>query len=132
MFCGQSRGFSYWVCCEKKGGVSLCLDGHSDRADIFGWAQVLKGMLYLYFPAIGLRQFARLTPGRANLFRLAGIPVLVLAALLTWHLIRSAGGRTRGPLYAAQKAWGKLVRGFHPRSRPCIWEMVLLRRSVSR
>jgi hypothetical protein len=54
---------------------------------IFGWAQLLKGTAYLLFPSFGLRQFERVTPERTTLFRLPGIVLLVMAALLAWHLV---------------------------------------------
>jgi hypothetical protein len=57
---------------------------------IFGWAQLAKGAGYLLFPEIGLRQIARVTPSRTNLFRIPGIPFLVMAALLAWHVVRNA------------------------------------------
>ena len=56
---------------------------------IFGWAQLLKGTIYFLFPSFGLRQIARVTPERTNLFRLPGVPLLVIAALLAWHAMRT-------------------------------------------
>ena len=56
---------------------------------LFGWAQLLKGAGYLLFPAFGLRQIERPTPERTNLFRVPGIPLLVMSALLAWHLLRT-------------------------------------------
>src|SRR5262245_16040124 len=53
---------------------------------IVGWAQLVKGTIYLLFPSVGLRQFERVTPERTTLFRLPGIVLLVMAALLAWHL----------------------------------------------
>ncbi|MDA1050483.1 MAG: hypothetical protein O3C40_08380 [Planctomycetota bacterium] len=56
---------------------------------VFGWAQLVKGTAYLLFPTFGLRQLARVTPERTNLFRLPGIPLLIMAGLLAWHVIRA-------------------------------------------
>lgn len=55
---------------------------------VLGWAQVLKGTVYMLFPAFGLKQIARVTPERANLFRWPGIPLLIISALLAWHVLR--------------------------------------------
>jgi uncharacterized protein YjeT (DUF2065 family) len=57
---------------------------------ILGWAKVLKGTAYFLFPSFGLRQIARVTPERTNLFRWPGIPLLVISALLAWHVVRNA------------------------------------------
>ena len=57
---------------------------------VYGWAQLFKGTLYLFFPSYGLRQLARVTPETTNWFRLPGIPFLVVAALLAWHLVYTA------------------------------------------
>jgi uncharacterized protein YjeT (DUF2065 family) len=53
---------------------------------LFGWAQLVKGIAYLLFPAVALRQFQKVTPERTNQFRLPGIPLLVISGLLLWHL----------------------------------------------
>lgn len=58
---------------------------------LFGWAQILKGTIYLFIPSYGLRLLARVTPERTNLFRLPGIPFLVIAALLAWHVAQGTG-----------------------------------------
>lgn len=36
---------------------------------IFGWAQLVKGVLYMLIPSMGLRFFERVTPDRINHFR---------------------------------------------------------------
>lgn len=56
---------------------------------IFGWAQLLKGTAYLLFPSLGLRLLERVTPEKTNLFRLPGIPLIIVAALLACHVLRS-------------------------------------------
>lgn len=43
---------------------------------LVGWGQVLKGSLYLVFPAIGRRGLARVQPGRERGFVLAGAGLL--------------------------------------------------------
>ena len=53
---------------------------------VFGWAQLVKGIIYLLFPALGLQMFQKVTPGRANQFRMPGIPLLIISGLLFWHL----------------------------------------------
>jgi len=58
---------------------------------VFGWAQLVKGTAYLLFPAFGLRQFARVTPERTDLFRLPGIPLLGMSAMLAWHVMVASG-----------------------------------------
>ena len=55
---------------------------------IFGWAQLVKGTLYMLIPSVGLRFFERITPDRTNHFRWPGIPLLVVSALLAWHLVQ--------------------------------------------
>ena len=58
---------------------------------LVGWSQLLKGTSYLLFPSLGLRFISRVTPDRQNAFRLPGIPLLVVAALLAWHVIENSG-----------------------------------------
>jgi len=53
---------------------------------LYGWAQLFKGTLYLFFPSYALRLLARVTPENRTFFRLPGIPLLIMAALLVWHL----------------------------------------------
>ena len=55
---------------------------------IFGWAQLVKGILYMLIPSVGLRFFERITPDRMNHFRWPGIPLLAVAGLLAWNLIK--------------------------------------------
>lgn len=56
---------------------------------VFGWAQLVKGTCYFLFPSIGLRMFERVKPKSRLLFRLPGIPFVILAALLAWHVMHS-------------------------------------------
>lgn len=52
---------------------------------IIGWAQVLKGLVNLVAPALGLRTLHRVSLERAWEFQLAGGLALALAAVL-WYL----------------------------------------------
>lgn len=54
---------------------------------LFGWAQVIKGAVYFLFPDFALRKLAAVQPARGGRFRVAGIALLALAALLAWHLV---------------------------------------------
>ena len=53
---------------------------------LLGWAQVLKALIYFLFPAYGLRRLAMATVERAYLFRIGGVPLLVLAGLFAYQL----------------------------------------------
>lgn len=54
---------------------------------IFGWCQLIKGTAYLLFPKFGLRQIRRVTPEKTKMFRLPGIPLLVIGLGLAWHVL---------------------------------------------
>ena len=54
---------------------------------ILGWAQLIKGAVYLLFPSFGLRQTSRVTMERTEWFRWPGVPLLIIAALLGWDLL---------------------------------------------
>lgn len=49
---------------------------------LLGWSQVLKGLLYFSFPAVGLRALGRVSIERSTMFVIPGIGFLVFAALL--------------------------------------------------
>ena len=55
---------------------------------LIGWAQVAKALVYFTFPAYGLRKMRIPTRERAGLFVYPGIALLILAALLAYHLAR--------------------------------------------
>lgn len=55
---------------------------------ILGWAQVLKGLLSLTVPAIGLRTLARVSPDRAFEFVAAGAVALIIGLLQTYLVLR--------------------------------------------
>lgn len=55
---------------------------------ILGWAQVLKGLLSLTVPAIGLRTLARVSPDRAFEFVGAGVVALMIGLLQTYLVLR--------------------------------------------
>jgi hypothetical protein len=54
---------------------------------VIGWAQVLKALIYFTFPAYGLRKLQIPSRERPQLFVYPGIALLVLAALLAYHLL---------------------------------------------
>jgi hypothetical protein len=47
---------------------------------VLGWAMVLKGMVRLAAPGVGLRTYERIVPQRAWHFRVAGVLALALSA----------------------------------------------------
>jgi hypothetical protein len=47
---------------------------------VLGWAMVLKGMVRLAAPGVGLRAYERIVPERAWHFRVAGVLALALSA----------------------------------------------------
>jgi len=53
---------------------------------VYGWLQVLKGTVYLTFPAIGLRKLRVVSEERSRMFVLPGVGLLALAALLAYDL----------------------------------------------
>ena len=53
---------------------------------LFGWAQVVKGLIYFTFPSFGLRRLQIPSHDRASLFVIPGLVFLVLAAVLGYHL----------------------------------------------
>ena len=57
---------------------------------VLGWANVVKSLLYLMFPAIGLRTLQSLSHERANLVLLGGILFLLLAGVLGYHVWSTA------------------------------------------
>ena len=48
---------------------------------VLGWGMVLKGLMRLAAPGLGLRVYERIAPERAWHFRAAGVLALVLSAL---------------------------------------------------
>ena len=55
---------------------------------LFGWAQVLKGLLYFSFPAFGLRKLEMVSLERSRMFAVPGVALLVVAGLLLNHVLR--------------------------------------------
>ncbi len=51
---------------------------------VFGWLQVLKGVICLVFPAVGMKSLERVSMERAGDFRKAGIVALAVGALAAW------------------------------------------------
>src|SRR5262245_21375424 len=57
---------------------------------LFGWAQVMKGLIYFVFPAFGLRRLELVTEKRAWGFQVAGVLLVGLGALLAYDLMDRA------------------------------------------
>ena len=55
---------------------------------LLGWAQVLKGLLSLVAPSIGLKKMMRVSMDRAWEFQAAGVVLVALAALIAWTWAR--------------------------------------------
>jgi hypothetical protein len=55
---------------------------------LIGWAQVLKGLIYMSAPGFGLRQLGRVSVERSRMFVVPGVILLGLAGLLLLHLLR--------------------------------------------
>jgi hypothetical protein len=54
---------------------------------VLGWASVVKALVYLTFPGVGLRRLNAMSEERAYVIRIAGIPFLVVAGLLTYQVV---------------------------------------------
>ncbi|MEM7356148.1 MAG: hypothetical protein AAF657_35360 [Acidobacteriota bacterium] len=54
---------------------------------LFGWAQVLKALIYFLSPSFGLRKMHLVSEERAKLFVAPGVFMLALASLLVYHLL---------------------------------------------
>ncbi|HOX55427.1 MAG TPA: hypothetical protein P5205_01180 [Candidatus Paceibacterota bacterium] len=57
---------------------------------VWGWANVIKALLYFIFPAIGLRRLQALSQERASLVAASGILLLLLAGVLGYHVWRTS------------------------------------------
>lgn len=55
---------------------------------LLGWAQVLKGLISLVAPSVGLKKMMRVSPDRAWEFQAAGAVLVALAALIAWTWVR--------------------------------------------
>ena len=55
---------------------------------LLGWAQVLKGLISLVAPSVGLKKMMRVSMDRAWEFQAAGAVLVVLAALIAWTWVR--------------------------------------------
>ncbi|HET7695629.1 MAG TPA: hypothetical protein VFK57_07980 [Vicinamibacterales bacterium] len=51
---------------------------------VIGWAQVVKGLVSLVAPAVGMRGLMRVSMERAREFQYAGAMFLVISALIAW------------------------------------------------
>ena len=54
---------------------------------LFGWAQVLKGLLYFSIPAYGRRKLGLVSIDRSRLFMIPGAGLLVIAGFLLWIVL---------------------------------------------
>lgn len=54
----------------------------------FGWAQVLKALIYFVFPSFALRRIAMVPPEKANRFAYGGVILVALAGLFIYELAR--------------------------------------------
>jgi len=81
-----SLGFGSIVCSFHSvwTGIPLVLT-------ILGWAHIVKGLIYLVRPSIGLRTLEKVSVERARRFVPVGFGLLLLAALLAFH--RFGAGR---------------------------------------
>jgi hypothetical protein len=57
---------------------------------VLGWANVLKALIYLAFPASGLRRLQSLSHERAKLVAGGGLLFLLLAGVLGYHVWSTA------------------------------------------
>ncbi len=64
---------------------------------VIGWAQVVKGFIYFCFPEFGLRRISYVERDRAHLYSVAGVVLLILAGLLTFHVATTSGFVLRKP-----------------------------------
>jgi hypothetical protein len=54
---------------------------------LLGWAHVLKGLVYLCVPSIGLKKLGVVSLERSRMFMIPGVALLLLAALILWGLL---------------------------------------------
>jgi len=87
---GTAGVFDYAFICLSFGSMVVSLHpvwrGVPLIVTLIGWSQVAKGALYFALPAFGLKQIGRMTPERAHLFRWPGLALLIITAVLGWHL----------------------------------------------
>ena len=57
---------------------------------VWGWANVVKALIYFAFPAFGLRKLQSLSHERANVVVGGGILFLLLAGVLGYHVWSTA------------------------------------------
>jgi len=57
---------------------------------LYGWAQVLKALVYFVFPQLGLKKLHIVSIERHRMLVYVGFLLCALAGLLAWHVI--AGG----------------------------------------
>lgn len=58
---------------------------------VLGWGWVVKGLLYLTVPSVGMKSLNRVSPERAWEFSVAGVVLVAVAALITYSLFVRGG-----------------------------------------
>ena len=58
---------------------------------LLGWGWTVKGSLYLTYPQHGMRMLARVSLERAHEFVIAGVVLVVVAAVITYSLATRGG-----------------------------------------
>jgi uncharacterized membrane protein HdeD (DUF308 family) len=74
------------------GAVIVCFHnvwhGPAILVTVLGWVLVIKGIVYLIFPAFGRRRLARVSVDRSWEFVAAGIFSILLSAAIFWLSLR--------------------------------------------
>ncbi len=58
---------------------------------LLGWGWTIKGLLHLTYPSHGLRMLNRVSVERSWEFSVAGVVLLLVAAVITWSLDHRGG-----------------------------------------
>jgi ribose/xylose/arabinose/galactoside ABC-type transport system permease subunit len=58
---------------------------------LLGWGWTIKGLLHLTYPSHGLRMLNRVSVERSWEFSVAGVVLLLVAAVITWSLHHRGG-----------------------------------------
>ncbi len=58
---------------------------------IYGLAQILKGLLYLLIPSIGINSMARVRPGQEYKFRWVGLIMFLMSLVIFYGLVADQG-----------------------------------------
>ena len=75
------------------GTVIVCFHnvwhGGATLITILGWCLVVKGLIYLTFPALGTRMLARISVDRSWEFVVAGVFSIALGGVVFWYSLGS-------------------------------------------